>query len=108
MSERISDNDILKEIRDGNVATPEAKGSCGTNSKNEDGSVIEGKSLNTRKNTVISNAAVVPVISKMEDEDASTTTIAIGKNTYTIGEPGFKPKLPFRIILFTQFTTFQQ
>ena len=49
---------------------------------------------NVRKNTIVSNSstilsstnAITSGPSIMEDEDATTTTIAIGNNTYTIGE----------------------
>ena len=97
MSEKISDNnDVLKEIKVGSASVPQAEGSCGPSSKNDDGLDFNVRSTNTRKNTVISNrieASMISGPSIMESEDATTTTIAIGKNTYTIGEPRSKIKL---------------
>ena len=55
-------------------------------SKKEDNPDSANSSANTRKNTILSNTASIGGRSIMEDEDATKTTIAIGNETYTIGE----------------------
>ena len=89
MSEKKADNAILKETKVSSVTSRKTEESnCIAMSKNKD-----GVGSNTRKNTVIASPAtsssVISGPSIMEGEDATTTTIAIGNETYTIGEPNF-------------------
>ena len=91
MSEKKADNAILKETKVSSVTSRKTEESnCIAMSKTKD-----GVGSNTRKNTVIAtsspaaSSSVISGPSIMEGEDATTTTIAIGNETYTIGEPKY-------------------
>ena len=98
MSEQKTDNAILDDTKVSFSAVQQQKkndSSFVAKSEYEDSMSSNIKSSgNVRKNTVISNNstssslqnAITSGPSTMEDEDATTTTIAIGNNTYTIGE----------------------
>ena len=98
MSKQKTDNAILDDtkVRFADVQKQnEEDTSYVAKNKNKDGIKTSIKSSeNVRKNTLISNSsanlsssnAITSGPSIMEDEDATTTTIAIGNNTYTIGE----------------------
>ena len=98
MSKQKTDTAILEDtqVRFSSVQKPMAEDSNHvTKNKQDDrtNSCIKS-SDNVRKNTIVSNSstnlsstnAITSGRSIMEDEDATTTTIAIGNDTYTIGE----------------------
>ena len=93
MSEEKSNNALLKETKASSSTVRNEKESKITMSKNKDDLDSKISAANTRKNTLVSNPVASPVISGttvMENEDATTTTIAIGNDTYTIGEIRFQ------------------
>ena len=95
MSEKKSSNAILKETKPSSSAVGNKQESKIAMSKNKDDLDSKISAANTRKNTAISNTVASPVISGttiMDNEDATTTTIAIGNDTYTIGEIKFQNK----------------
>ena len=88
MSEDISGNESSKTIKSASAAVPQIDAKHYVNSKNKDVSAVDVKP-NARKTTVTATTSVIPSPSGssiMEDKDATTTTVAIGNNTYTIGE----------------------
>ena len=95
MSEKKPSNAILKETKASSPALQNEKETKIAMSKNKDDLDPKISAANTRKTTAISNTVANPVISGttiMENEDATTTTIAIGNDTYTIGEINFENK----------------
>ena len=93
MSEEKSNNALLKETKASSSTARHEKESKITMSKNKDDLDSKISAASTRKNTSVSNPVASPVISGttiMENEDATTTTIAIGNDTYTIGEIRFQ------------------
>ena len=88
MSENISGNESSKTLKSASAAVPQIDAKHYVNSKNKDVSAVDVKP-NARKTTVTASTSVIPSPSGssiMEDKDATTTTVAIGNNTYTIGE----------------------
>lgn len=93
MSEEKSNNAILKETKASSSAVRNEKESKFTMSKNKDDSDSKISAANTRKNTAVSKTVKSPVISGTtvtDNEDAKTTTMTIGNDTYTIGEINFQ------------------
>ena len=98
MSKQKTDTAILEDIqvRFSSVQKPMAEDSNHVTKNKQDDQINSciKSSDNVRKNTIVSNSstilsstnAITSGPSIMEDEDATTTTIAIGNNTYTIGE----------------------
>ena len=108
MSKQKTDNDILDDtkVRFSSVQKQMAEDTSYVAKNKQEGGIKSSikSSGNNRKNTLISNSsavlsstnAITSGPSIMEDEDATTTTIAIGNNTYTIGEENF---LIFKMLL---------
>ena len=98
MSKQKTDTAILEDtqVRSSSVQKPMAEDSNHvTKNKQDDhtNSCIKS-SDNVRKNTIASNSSTISSSTNairsgpsiMEDDNATTTTIAIGNDTYTIGE----------------------
>ena len=95
MSGERSDNASLKETQVSSVVLKNENQSKIAMKKSNDNLASKISAANPRKNTLISNTVTNPVISGptiMDNEDATRTTIAIGNETYTIGEIKFKNK----------------
>ena len=98
MSKQKTDTAILEDIqvRFSSVQKPMAEDTNHVTKNKQDDQINSciKSSDNVRKNTIVSNSSTVSSSTNaitsgpsiMEDEDATTTTIAIGNNTYTIGE----------------------